>query len=46
VNLPDDLLDATGGTAGEYALAGMDPVGGRPLFGSVADEPAGNWCVM
>lgn len=40
---PDDLLAATtGGTAGEYALAGMEPVGGRPLLGSVADDPVGN----
>lgn len=40
--VPDVLLAAAGGTAGEYALAGMDPVGGRPLLGSVADEPDGN----
>jgi len=42
-DLPDDLPAATGGTAGEYALAGTDPAGGgRPLFGSVADDPVGN----
>lgn len=40
--LPDDLLAAAGGAAGEYVLAGMDPVGGRPLLGSVADDPVEN----
>lgn len=40
--LPDDLLAAAGGTAGEYVRVGMDPVGGRPLLGSVADEPVEN----
>lgn len=42
MDVPDDLLATNGVTAGEYALAGMDPVGGRPLLGNVADDPGGN----
>lgn len=43
---PDDLplpVTTAGGTAGEYVRPGKDPVGGgRPRFGNVADDPAGN----